>query len=119
MPVTLEVRRRNAAGDAAWSTGSASAATGAPTAPAAPTLSLTSSATRVGWTAPDDGGRAITGNEWQEPADGTAFSAPAAVGAGTTWVGLATLQPSSAGVRVRALNVKGPGAWSDVLAVAP
>ncbi len=118
--VTLEVRQRNAAGDAAWSTGTGSALTLAPRVPAVVTLALSARGVRATWAAPASD-RPITGYEYRTtPDSGATYSAPAPVpgGAGATSlrfgdVGLA----GTFGLQVRALNVKGAGDWSDVLSV--
>ncbi|HEY0119169.1 MAG TPA: Ig-like domain-containing protein [Cellulomonas sp.] len=120
--VTLEVRQRNAAGDAAWSTGKGSAATAAPSVPAKMTIALSAGHGRVTWTPPASD-RPITGYEYQVTTDGGAsFSAPAAVpnGAGATSLRFRDVGLAGAfGVRIHALNVKGAGEWSDVLSVTP
>ncbi|MBN9375272.1 MAG: fibronectin type III domain-containing protein, partial [Cellulomonas sp.] len=112
----------NAAGDAAWSTGSGSGLTQAPAPPAKMTLTLSGNHSRALWTAPASD-RPITGYEYQVTYDGGAtFTAPAAVpgGAGATSLRFSEVGLSgSFGVEVRALNVKGAGEWSDVLVVAP
>ena len=116
--VTLEVRRRNAAGDAAWSTGSASGLTQAPAPPATMTLTLTNGHTRARWTAPASD-RPITGYEYRVTYDGgTTFTAPAAVPGGATATDLRFSEvglSGTFGLQVRALNIKGAGEWSDVL----
>ena len=88
---------------------------GAPGAPAAPTVSAASSSSlTVMWSAPDDGGSAITdydvryragaSGDWTDGShDGTATTATlTGLGSGTTY-----------DVQVRAANVGGAGPWSD------
>ncbi len=120
--VTLEVRQQNAAGDAAWSTGSGSALTQAPNVPAPVVLTLLAAHRGASWPPPASD-RPITGYEYRVTADGGAtFTAPAAVpgGAGATSLRFKDVSLSGTfGLQVRALNVKGAGAWSDVLSVAP
>ncbi len=119
---TLEVRQRNAAGDAAWSTGSASATTRPPSPPAKMTLTLSNGHGRARWTAPASD-RPITGYEYQASTDGGAtWSAAAAVPGGASATELRFSDVGLSGtflVHIRALNVKGAGEWSDDLTVTP
>ncbi len=120
VPVTLEVRRRNAAGTAAWSTGTGAATTQPPGVPAATTIALSAAGDGVVWSAPA-ADRPITGYEYEVTWDGGAtFAAPAPVPGGAAATVLRFDDVSLAGtfgVAVRALDVKGAGEWSDVVAV--
>ena len=88
---------------------------GGPGAPAAPSVSAASSSSlTVMWTAPDDGGSAITGYDVQYRADGSGdWTDGSHDGTATT----ATLTGLGSGttyeVQVRAANDAGPGPWSD------
>ena len=119
--VTLEVQQRNSDAAAPWSTGSGAGLTQVPDVPAAMTIALSSKATRVTWVAPASD-RPVTGYEYQLTTDGGAtFTDPAAVpgNAGATALRFSDIgNPTGTfGIRIRALNVKGAGAWSDVLSV--
>ena len=88
---------------------------GGPGAPAAPSVSAASSSSlTVMWTAPDDGGSAITGYDVQYRADGSGdWTDGSHDGTATT----ATLTGLGSGttyeVQVRAANEAGAGPWSD------
>ena len=93
---------------------------GAPEAPSAPTLTADDARIVVSWTAPSDGGSAITGYDVQHRAGSS--------GAWTPWghTGLATVttitgldNDQAYQVQVRAENDVGPGAWSAASTATP
>ena len=104
------VRATNAIGDGAWSNSTSAQAN---TAPAKITdLTATAGATvQLFWSAPNDGGSAITGYtvEWKA-AGGNATTVPVS---GTSWEHTGVTPGTLYEYRVRAANSVGDGPWSD------
>lgn len=109
------VRARNAQGWGAWSSARSVTVPGTPAKPAAPSISqLTATSMRVAWSAPSNGGNAITGYDVEVVRGGQAQTSSATASP----LNLSNLTPSTAySIRVRAKNQQGAGAWSDAASV--
>ena len=108
----------NAVGTGAYSSISASAIPSTiPDAPATPTITAASSGDTFNWTAPADGGRAITGYVCQISTDDGAFAAEGSVGAGVTSLAVGNQYSTSTfKIKVRAVNANGTSAYSTTSA---
>ncbi len=85
-----------------------------PAAPTAPTLEAGNASLRVTWTAPDDGGSAITGYNLRHSADGGTPWTPITSGiTGTSHTITGLTNGASYHVQVRAVNAVGDGGWSE------
>ena len=119
-----EVRARNTAGPSAWSA-VVTVTTEAPAAPAAPTLMASGSGFTITltWTAPDDGGAAISAYEIESSPDGSTWTTlvPAAAADATSYEDSSLPGGTMKYYRIRAVNSVGDGAWSASMsaAVAP
>ncbi len=121
----VQVRARNSAGAGGWSDSALASPVAVPHAPDLPTLEPGDGQLIATWTAPSNGGSAITGYELQYrqySADGgTTWSDPpievAAPAAKTIITGL--INGSSYEVQVRAVNAQGAGGWSDSALASP
>ena len=121
----VQVRATNAVGNSSWSASAratpAAPAT-APSAPSAPTLTAGDRSLAVSWSAPNDGGSAITDYDVRYSSDG-----------GNTWTEwnanntgtnrTATITNLTEGteyqVQVRAANTHGDGPWSESASATP
>ncbi len=117
----VQVRAVNASGESgAWSESASATPTAIPTttptvpaAPTAPTLEAGNASLRVTWTAPDDGGSAITGYHLRHSADGgTSWTEMSSGITGTSSTIAGLTNGTSYHVQVRAVNAVGNGAWS-------
>jgi hypothetical protein len=101
--VTFTVTATNAAGTSAASTASSAIAiTTVPATPNAPTITQQVNQDTISWSAPANGGKAITGYTWAS-SDGKG----ATVGSGTTTVAVAQEGGTSQTYTVRAINANG------------
>ena len=116
-----QVRATNSEGQqSTWSpSGRATPQADVPGRPAAPSLRSSGSNLRITWTAPSNGGSAITGYDVQLD-DNSSFASPTTLTSSTTSL-TATSGISASGVtyvRVRADNVRGSGPWSPAAQTA-
>jgi len=119
-----EVSASNAAGSSPWSA-VVTATTQDPQAPAAPTLMASGSGFTITltWTAPNDGGSAITSYEIESSPDGSTWTTlvPAAAADATMYADANLPGGTVKHYQIRAINSVGDGAWSasQSAAVAP
>ena len=116
------VRAKNSVGAGAWSDdewATPVAAGSVPAGPAQPAVTAADGSLTVSWSAPSDGGSAITGYDvWYGPQGGTGqYWAEGTTATSTTITGLTN--GTSYGVFVRAKNSVGAGAWSDGVWATP
>ena len=124
VPVTVEVRRRNVADDAAWSVGTGSATTAPATVPGKPTIALV---TTQPWNrhlefsvATDPNAPAVDRWDYAVSTDGATWGEWVPVPDGGSGIRLGDLGPQSPlWIQVRAHNVKGDGPPSDPYQVRP
>ena len=121
----VQVRAVNSVGDGAWSaTAKATPATQAPAAPGAPTLTAGNAQLAVSWSAPGDGGAAISAYDLRHSTDGSSWTEVGDVWTSTGGGSLAhTISGLTNGteyqVQVRAVNSVGDGAWSATAKATP
>ena len=113
----VRVRAESSAGEGPWSAASSLATNaGVPDAPTAPTLALgTAGQITVGWTAPHNGGSALTGFkvQYKRSADSTWSTHSFSSSGATTSTIIGSLTTGTKyDVQVRATNSEGDGAWS-------
>ena len=114
----VRVRAESAAGEGPWSaTASLATNAGVPDAPGAPTLALgTAGQITVGWTAPHNGGSALTGFKVRyKESSASTWSTHTFSSTGTTTstvIGSLTTG-TKYDVQVRAVNSAGDGDWSE------
>ena len=113
-----EVRATNASGSSPWS-GAVTLETAAPQEPAAPTLSAsaTNFTITLTWTAPNDGGAAITHYEIQSSPDGSTWTTlvPEKGATATMHEDMNLMGGTVKHYRIRAVNSVGNGAWSTAV----
>ncbi len=91
-----------------------------PAAPTAPTLEAGNASLTVTWTAPDDGGSAITGYYLRHSADGgTSWTEMSSGITGTSHTITGLTNGASYHVQVRAANAVGDGGWSESATATP
>ncbi len=128
----VQVRSENSANDSAWSSSAKATPADEPDAPSAPTLTVKNQALGVSWTAPDDGGSAITDYDVQYRActksgDLTCASDPdwgswtdhAHTGTTTSATITGLTNSTAYQVQVRATNSPGDSGWSSSAKAVP
>ena len=105
------VRATNAIGDGAWSNSTSAQASAAVPAQITDLAAVAGTTIQLSWSAPSDGGSAITGYtvEWKA----TGGNATAVAVSGTSWTHSGVTAGTSYEYRVRATNAIGDGAWSN------
>ncbi|MGI9255325.1 MAG: fibronectin type III domain-containing protein [Salinispira sp.] len=87
---------------------------------AAPTLESGNAILTAAWTAPDDGGSAITGYELQYRTGGGAWTEMSSgIGTNTSHTITGLTNGNTYEVQVRAVNAQGPSAWSTSATATP
>ena len=115
----FRVKATNCAGDSSYSTISAGAVPSTvPSAPATPTVNALDAGDTITWTAPANGGRAITGYYYKVSTNDGGYSAETFVAAGATLSYAAANQYSTSTkkIQVRAENANGSSGFSTVSA---
>ncbi|MGI9255425.1 MAG: BspA family leucine-rich repeat surface protein [Salinispira sp.] len=109
----VQVYAVNGQGNGNSATGTATPV-GPPYAPNAPTLTVGNAQLTATWTAPDDGGSAITGYDVQYSSDSGSHWTPAPGNpiSGTSYTIPSLVSGTTYDVRVRAVNAQGNGDWS-------
>ena len=118
----VQLRAVNVVGNGAWSTPPAAAApVTVPSAPAAPTITPGNIQLAASWTAPNNGGSAITGYELQYRTGGGAWTVinSGVIGTSTSHTITGLTNGNSYDVQLRAINAQGPSAWSTSAAATP
>ncbi len=119
----VQVRAANAQRTGGWSTSSTASPITVPAAPAAPTLEAENGQLIATWTAPDNGGSAISAYNLRHGEDGSGIwkNITIASGLGTSMNRVITRLANgiSYAVQVRAINARGEGAWSEPSTAAP
>jgi len=115
----FRVKATNCAGDSSYSTISAGAVPSTiPSAPATPTVNALDAGDTITWTAPANGGRAITGYYYKVSTNNGAYSGETFVAAGSTLSYAAANQYSTSTkkIQVRAVNDNGSSGFSTASA---
>ena len=116
------VRAENSVGEGEWSDdewGTPIGAVSVPGKPAPPSVSAGEGSLTVSWSAPDDGGSAISGYDvWYSPRNGMGRNWVEGTTATTTTI-TGLVNGTEYAVLVRARNSVGVGEWSDVLWTTP
>ena len=116
----VQVQATNAAGDSAWSDSSKAKPYTVPSKPS-PTLTPADKKLTASWTAPSDGGDAITGYKVQYRATGTTeWTTSSALGSSTTSYEISPLNNGTEyQVQVQATNAAGDSGYSDSVKATP
>ena len=118
----VQVQAVNAQGPSAWSASATATPATVPAAPDALALTPGDGQLALVWSAPaNNGGSAITGYNIQYSTDaGSSWAAHSGTDASTTTTTITGLTNGQRyEVQVRAVNVRGPGAWSHSTSVIP
>ncbi len=119
-----QILASNSSGSSSWS-GALTVSTLAPQVPAAPVLTASADGFTItlGWTAPNDGGAAISSYEIEYSTDGSTWSTlePAAAATATSYEDANLPGGTVRYYQIRAINSVGDGAWSASMSaeVAP
>ena len=118
----MQVRAVNANGAGAWSDSASAVPKLVPDKPEAPSLSAGDGELVVSWTAPGDGGSAITAYDVRYSRDGGdtwTVTNPAWMSGALSFLIGGLVNGTEYLVQVRAVNANGDGAWSDSKAGRP
>ena len=116
----LRVRAKNSNGKGAWSSVVSAIPSTLPAKPAVPTITSENQQLVVSWSAPNDGGSAITGyNLRYRTGNNGDWSNWSHSGTGTSATITGLTNSTNYQVQVRAINSNGASAWSDVTAAQP
>ncbi len=115
----VDVRAKNARGESNWSQVAKATPSTVPLKPADPTVTPGDRRLTVNWSAPNDGGSAITGYDLQYRRGSGAWTPINSGISGTSHIITGLINGSGYSVQVRARNVRGNGAWSDSATATP
>ena len=115
----VQVQATNHAGASGWSDTAKAAPRTVPATPAAPTLAAGHEKLAVTWTAPSNGGSAITGYKVRHSTDGTTWTTTAKLGTSLSYDITGLTNGTEYQVQVQAVNTAGSGSWSDSTTATP
>ncbi len=115
----VQVRAENAQGTSPWSSSASATPATVPVAPADPTLTVGNTQLSAAWSAPNNGGSAITRYELQYRKGSSGAWTLISSGIGTSHTITGLTNGDSYEVRVRAVNAQGDGAWSGSSTATP